>query len=71
MQVNQNEIVEAPVLKYKTGDHVTYTNDSGVVFTNKTVTGIYEKEANLYKYGFRYFIDKESFWMPVKEKNLS
>jgi len=71
MQVNQKSIDEATELRYKTGDTVNYTNDSGVVFKDKTVTGIYAKECNLHKYGYRYFINKDSFWMPVKEANLS
>ena len=70
MPVNQNSSDAA--LKFKTGDRVIYTNNQAVVFEGYRVSGFYEETGDLYKYGYRYYLDfKDSPWMPVEEKNLT
>jgi len=65
-------------LRFKIGDAVTFTNDYGVVFKGRKVTGYFKPEANddginsrLYSYGYRYFIDSDAPWMPTKESALT
>lgn len=59
-------------LKFKAGDKVTYVNDYGCVFEGKTITRIMERtdDESLYCLGYRYYIDTDCPWMPVKESNL-
>lgn len=60
-------------LKFSVGDNVTYTNDYGVTF-DRVVTGFYQREEgldSLYAVGYRYYLNKDSYWMPVKESSLS
>jgi len=59
-------------LKFTIGESVVYTNDYGVSF-NQKITGFYKPEqtTSLYAVGYRYFLDKDSHWMPVKESNLT
>jgi len=65
------EAAQTPILKYKIGDRVTFTNSQGVIFENKTILGFCSEESNLHQYGYRYYLDKDSYWMPVEEKRLS
>lgn len=57
-------------LQFEIGEDVIYTNDYGVKFEAK-VLGYTPENNSLYKYGSRYFLDKESYWYPVKEAALS
>lgn len=59
-------------LQFKIGDPVVYTNDYGVMFAQKVI-GLYQpgEMTSLYATGYRYYLDKVSHWMPVKEVNLS
>lgn len=58
-------------LAFKAGDSVIYTNDQGVSF-NRTVTGLFQPQQtdSLYATGYRYMLDKDAYWMPVKESSL-
>ena len=58
-------------LKFKAGDAVVVTNDNGVEFS-KTVTGLYKpsRKCSLYARGYRYLLDWDCHWMPVKESSL-
>lgn len=60
-------------LKFVVGDAVIYTNDYGVSFGPRRVTGLYQPDmpSSLYATGYRYYLDKDSHWMPVKESSLS
>jgi hypothetical protein len=59
------------VLLFKAGDPVIYRNDYGVEFLRR-VTGYYQPEGDcpLYARGYRYLLDRDAYWMPVKEENL-
>lgn len=59
-------------LKFKAGDIVTFINDFGFRRSGKTVTRIMKREEDesLYCIGYRYYIDSDSPWMPVKETQL-
>ena len=59
------------VLKFKVGNPVVYTNEFGVSF-HRRITALYRPEPidSLYATGHRYLLDKDSYWMPVKEANL-
>lgn len=58
-------------LKFKVGDEVIYTNDYGVQF-KQTVTGFYQPDQinSLYATGYRYLLDTDCYWMPVRESSL-
>jgi hypothetical protein len=58
-------------LKFSVGDVVTYENDFGVTF-RRTITGLYRPEppSSLYARGYRYLVDSDSPWMPVREAAL-
>ena len=56
-------------LRFKIGDRVIFTNDYGVVFDEFSVTGYYT-EGDLYQYGYRYLLDWDCPWFPVKESSL-
>jgi hypothetical protein len=58
-------------LKFRVGDPVVYTNAYGVAFQRR-VTGFYRPESpcSLYARGYRYFLDSDCYWMPVRESNL-
>lgn len=60
-------------LKFKIGEAVIYTNDYGVSFGPHRVTGLHQptEPSSLYASGYRYYLDKVSCWMPVKESSLS
>lgn len=58
-------------LKFIIGDVVTFTNDYGVKFTGRKVTGFLEETHFLYEHGYRYYIESDAPWMPVKEESLS
>jgi hypothetical protein len=61
----------AKALLFKAGDPVIYRNDNGVEFRRR-VTGLYQPESewHLYEQGYRYMLDNDSYWMPVKEEDL-
>lgn len=58
-------------LAFKAGDPVIYTNDQGVEF-HLNVTGLYQPNPidSLYATGYRYMLDWDCHWMPVRESNL-
>jgi hypothetical protein len=57
--------------KFNTGDKVIYTNEFGVCWGEKTVTGIAPLDHPLSKYGPHYFIaPSDSSWCPVSELSL-
>lgn len=53
--------------EFKVGDKVTFTNDYGVEFHDKTVTGF----ASTVEYGRFVFLDIDSWWFPVRPENLT
>lgn len=53
--------------KFNLGDKVTFTNDQGVKFTQKTITEIEHGQRGV-KY---YFTPSDSPWVPVREDQLS
>lgn len=57
-------------LKFKVGQFVDFINDYGIRFYNYRITALCNEDHDLYKYGCRYFLNWESYWMPVKESNL-
>jgi len=54
----------------KIGDKLTYTNDNGVVFPGKTVTGFCDWDWGHFKNDGYVFIDTDCYWMPVSPANL-
>lgn len=58
-------------LKFIIGDVVTFTNDYKVKFTGRKVIGFVEETHFLYEHGYRYYIESDAPWMPVKEESLS
>ena len=62
-------------LSFKAGDPVIYRNDYDVEF-HRRVTGFFQPangcdlDARLYESGYRYMLDTDCYWMPVKEENL-
>jgi hypothetical protein len=59
------------LLKFKAGDAVIFTNDYGVEFHTR-VTGLWtpKEPCTFYARGYRYTLDKESYWFPAKETSL-
>ena len=59
-------------LKFAIGDKVTFTNGYGVQF-DRTIVGLYqpEKPCSMYARGYRYLVDSDSPWFPVKESSLA
>jgi hypothetical protein len=64
-----SEISPNAEIDFKIGDKVSYTNDFGVVFHNLTITAIGCKH-ELWTYGNCIYLDKESYWYPVKPESL-
>jgi hypothetical protein len=58
-------------LKYAIGDRVTFRNDCGVLFSGLKIIGYAPSDHALYKYGNRYFLDKDSWWYPNPESSLT
>lgn len=60
-------------LKFSVGDSVIYTNDYGISFGPHRVTSLYQpaEPSSLYATGYRYYLNTSSYWMPVREANLS
>lgn len=56
-------------LRFAIGDRVVFTNDYGAEF-ERTVTGFYHPTRLLYAQGYRYLVNSDSPWMPVKEASL-
>ena len=68
--VNQlSEIVDNPEVNYEVGNIVTFTNDYGVEFHNLKIIAI-GRHSELWKYGHCIYLDKESYWYPVKPESL-
>lgn len=60
----QNNLCPGP--KFKVGQRVTFKNDQGVTFLNKTILEVEATEK-----GFRYFYSpSDSPWAPVREDQL-
>lgn len=59
--------------KFKVGDKVTFTNDYGVVFPNKTITKIQKFPiGGIFSGQIRYYFEPhDAYWFPVHERNLS
>jgi hypothetical protein len=53
--------------EFKVGDLVTFTNDYGVVFPDKVVTGFLPKV----DYGRFVYFDADAWWFPVSPQNLT
>lgn len=51
----------------KVGDKVTFTNDYGIKFENRIIVGIDKNDF----YGRRFFLNKDSFWFPVRRESLT
>ena len=60
-------------LKFMVGDAVTFTNDYGVSFSGLHVTGLYKPDPidSFYARGFRYLLDYDCPWFPVREESLA
>lgn len=65
-----SDIIPNPKIDLKPGDRVVFTNDFGVSFTDLTVIAI-GKHNDLWKYGHCIYLDKESYWFPVKPESVS
>lgn len=52
---------------FKIGDSVTFTNDYGVAFHNRRVTGFSET----IEYGRFVFLDQDAWWFPVTPASLT
>ena len=59
-------------LKFKKGDEVVFRNDNGILF-DFTVTGHYRPDTIdcMYATGYRYLLDWDCPWMPVREESLT
>ena len=55
--------------KFKLGDKVTFTNQYGVEFKDKTIIG-FSHDGDLHKYGNHIHIDTDAYWFPHKEEEL-
>jgi hypothetical protein len=51
----------------KVGDKVTFTNENKVVFKNHIIVGIDKNDFH----GRRFFLNKDSFWFPVRRESLT
>ena len=64
-------------LLFAVGDMVIFTNDYGLIFGPYTVTGFTEHgepdsvTRRFYERGYRYYIDYDCYWFPVKESSLT
>jgi hypothetical protein len=64
-------------LLFVIGDMVIFTNDAGINFGPYTVTGFAEQgepdsvTRRFYDRGYRYHIDYDCYWFPVKESSLT
>lgn len=65
-----SDIVPNPKIDFKVGDRVIFTNDYGVSFPDHTIIAI-GKDVGLRKYGRCIYLDKDSYWAPVKPESLS
>ena len=65
-----SDIVPNPKIDFKVGDKVVFTNDFGVSFTDMKIIAI-SKYNYLWCYGHCIYLDKESYWYPVKPESLS
>lgn len=65
-----SDIVPNPKIDFKAGDRVVFTNDYGVSFVDQTIIAI-GKHNDLWKYGHCIYLDKDSYWFPVKPDSLS
>lgn len=65
-----SDIVPNPKIDFKSGDRVVFTNDYGVSFTDLTIIAI-GKCSELWKYGHCIYLDKESYWFPVKPESVT
>ena len=59
-----------PGIDFKIGDIVTYTNDDGIEYKYHRIVAFGTKHY-LAKYGHCVFLDKDSFWYPVKPGNIT
>lgn len=59
-----SEIIPSPEVDFKVGDKVAYTNPYGFTFHNLTVIEI------KYKLSSDVYLDKDSYWHPVKPEEL-
>lgn len=64
-----SEIVDNPDVDFKVGDRVVFTNDYGVSFPNQKIIAI-GKDEDMWKYGHCIYLNKESYWHPVKPESL-
>ena len=62
--LQQNPPVECDL---KVGDRVTFTNENGVSFEGYRVIG-FEQDTSFY--GRYIYLDKDSFWFPVRREEL-
>lgn len=65
-----SDIIPNPKVDFKVGDKVVFTNDYGVSFADMTIIAI-SKYDYLWKYGRCIYLDKDSYWFPVKPENLT
>lgn len=65
-----SDIVDSPAVDFKVGDKVTYRNNYGRRFKDRTIIGIC-KEQEMFKYGHCIYLDDDSYWHPVHPDNLT
>jgi len=53
--------------EFEVGDSVTYTNDQGVSFPNRLVTGF----SPTLEYGRFVYLDNSAWWFPVEPSSLT
>lgn len=51
------------------GDQVTFTNEFGISFPGFKIVGIADDSYDFYNR--RFFLDKEAYWFPVRESELT
>lgn len=64
-----SELVDNPKVDYEVGNVVTFTNGYGVEFHNLKIIAI-GRHSELWECGHCIYLDKESYWYPVKPDSL-
>lgn len=61
-----------PFPKFQIGDKVVYTNDYGVSFRDKTITGVEIDSDSLHPVVIRYFYEPhDAYWYSAMERNFT
>lgn len=67
------DILAAPIVEsaFAVGDRVTFTNENGAAFHGLRVMGFDDGTHICFKYGRHIYLEKASYWFPVKESELT